>query len=191
MPGMAPSTGDERQDLLAYLAQERYVLRLSTHGLSDDQARLRPSASSLSLGGLVKHATAVERMWASIVEQHRREGSTEDYQAGFEMRPGETLGELLSAYEAAAQATGAVVSSITDLGHPVPVPRGVPWFPRDLEAWTLRWVLLHLITETARHAGHADIIRETIDGATAFPLMAAAEGWEPTPWIQPWQPGRG
>jgi hypothetical protein len=49
-------------------------------------------------------------------------------------------------------------------------------------------VLLHVIEETARHAGHADIVREAIDGATAFPLLAAAEGWEPTPWLQPWAP---
>jgi hypothetical protein len=52
----------------------------------------------------------------------------------------------------------------------------------------VRWVLLHLIQETARHAGHADVIRESLDGATAMPLLAAAEGWPATPWLQPWQP---
>ena len=52
----------------------------------------------------------------------------------------------------------------------------------------MRWVLLHLITETARHAGHADIVREAVDGAAAYPLMAAAEGWPATPWLQPWEP---
>jgi hypothetical protein len=62
----------------------------------------------------------------------------------------------------------------------------VPWFPDGVEAWSVRWVLLHLIEETARHAGHADIVRESIDGATAFPVMAAAEGWPATPWLQPW-----
>jgi Protein of unknown function (DUF664) len=70
----------------------------------------------------------------------------------------------------------------------VPVPKGVPWFADDVEAWTLRWVLLHLIEETARHAGHADIVRESIDGATAGALLAAVEGWQPTAWLQPWQP---
>ena len=71
----------------------------------------------------------------------------------------------------------------------VPVPQGVPWYPDDVDAWSVRWVLLHLIVETARHAGHADIVREAIDGATAFPLMAAAEGWPATPWMQPWEKG--
>jgi len=51
-------------------------------------------------------------------------------------------------------------------------------------------VLLHLITETARHAGHADIVREMVDGATAFPLMAAVEGWPATDWMQPWEAPR-
>jgi hypothetical protein len=68
------------------------------------------------------------------------------------------------------------------------VPKGVPWYPDDLDAWSVRWVLMHLVSETARHAGHADIVREAIDGATAFPLMAAAEGWPATPRMQPWEP---
>jgi hypothetical protein len=64
----------------------------------------------------------------------------------------------------------------------------VPWNRNDLVFWTLRWVLLHLIQETARHAGHADIIRESVDGATSYPLLAAAEGWPATDWLKPWTP---
>ena len=95
---------------------------------------------------------------------------------------------MLADYEAAARETEADVAQIPDLGRPVPVPRDAPWFPQDVDAWSVRWVLLHVIEETARHAGHADIIRESIDGATAFPLMAAAEGWPATQWLQPWTP---
>jgi len=69
----------------------------------------------------------------------------------------------------------------------VRVPEGTRWAPPDIE-WSLRWVLLHLIHETARHAGHADIIRESIDGATALPLMAAVEQWAPRRTITPWTP---
>jgi Protein of unknown function (DUF664) len=65
-------------------------------------------------------------------------------------------------------------------------PKGVAWIPGDVIAWSVRWVLLHLIEETARHAGHGNIIREALDGATALPLMAAAEGWPANPWVQPW-----
>ena len=50
----------------------------------------------------------------------------------------------------------------------------------------MRWVVLHLIEEIGRHAGHADIVRESIDGATMYELMAAVEGWPATEWLQPW-----
>ena len=62
----------------------------------------------------------------------------------------------------------------------------MPWFPKDVAAWSVRWVLFHMIEELARHAGQADIIRETIDGATLYELLAGLEDWEPTPWLTPW-----
>lgn len=68
------------------------------------------------------------------------------------------------------------------------VPKDVPWFPKDVESWEVRWVLLHLIEELVRHAGHADILREHIDGGTMYPVMAAAEHWTESPWMQPWKP---
>jgi hypothetical protein len=74
----------------------------------------------------------------------------------------------------------------TPLDAEVPVPKGVPWYPDDVDAWSVRWVLLHLVEEIGRHAGHADIVRESIDGATMYELMAAAEGWPATEWLQPW-----
>jgi hypothetical protein len=87
--------------------------------------------------------------------------------------------------EAAGRETEAVIAGIEDLGQAVPVP-DAPWFPKDVEAWSVRWVLLHLIEEVARHAGHADIVRESLDGATCYELLAAAEGWPATDWLQPW-----
>jgi hypothetical protein len=70
----------------------------------------------------------------------------------------------------------------------VPIDHSVPWNPKECDTWSVRWVLLHLVEETARHAGHADIIRETVDGATAYPLMAAAEGWPESDFVKPWAP---
>ena len=110
-----------------------------------------------------------------------------DHDSGFGFGPDETLSGALSAYDEAARATDAEMRKL-DLEHPVPVPKDVPWFPKDVDTWTVRWVLLHLIDETARHAGHADIVRESIDGATMYELMAAAEGWPATEWLQPWAP---
>jgi hypothetical protein len=81
------------------------------------------------------------------------------------------------------------VRSLPDLGTPVDLPKA-PWMPTG-EGYTVRWVLLHVLEELARHAGHADILREQIDGATMYALMAAAEGWPETPWVKPWRPATG
>ena len=62
----------------------------------------------------------------------------------------------------------------------------MPWFPQDVDAWSVRWVLLHLIEETARHAGHADVVRESLDGASSISLLAAAEKWLANDFVQPW-----
>jgi uncharacterized damage-inducible protein DinB len=190
MPGFADYSPDEREQLLAYLETQRAVLRLTAYGLADTEARLAPTASSLSVGGVIKHVTHTERHWMEIVTRRVAPFGPDSalaYEEGFRLSETETLQDVLDEYAVVAGDTNSVVRSLS-LDHPVPVPSEVPWFPKDLGAWSLRWVLLHLIEETARHAGHADIVRESIDGATWFPLLAAAENWEPTPFIQPWKP---
>jgi uncharacterized damage-inducible protein DinB len=193
MPGLAAFPADEKTLLLSYIAQQRDGIRNASYGLTDAQARLTPSASSLSLGGLIKHVAHTEQHWIGIVLERPRPAVSGEERAAayaelFRLRPDETLAGVLAAYDAVAKETEAVMARIADLDQAVPVPRGVPWFPADVEAWSVRWVLLHLIEETARHAGHADIIRESIDGATMYELMAAAEGWPATDWLKPWQP---
>ena len=188
MPGTVRPVTDERDGLLAFLDHQRHLVRVAAHGLSDAQASMTSTASSLSVGGLIKHLAAVEHNWMDMVEQRTREASVEAYMSSFSLAPGETLADVLALYDAAASRTCDVVAGIADLGQPVPVPAGQPWLPQDVEAWSVRWVLLHLVEETARHAGHADIIRESLDGATAIPLMAAVEGWPAMPWVEPWRP---
>ncbi len=117
MPGMPPPVADERAGLLAFLDQQRYVLKLAAHGLSDAQARVRPTPSALTVGGLLKHIAGVESGWVDTVEGVRGGGES-DYVEGFTMGEDETLG-----------------------------------------------------------------------GATAFPLMAAVEGWPETPRMKPWRQG--
>ncbi|GAB3851694.1 DinB family protein [Dactylosporangium cerinum] len=189
MPGNVPPVADERDGLLAFLDQQRQGVRNAAFGLTDEQARLAPTASTLSVGGLVKHLAQMERNWVAIMVQEP--GREADYDDGFRLREDETLADVLADYAKAAGETTAAVAGIADMGRPVPVPKGVPWFPDDVDAWSVRWVLLHLIEETARHAGHADLVREAVDGATCWPLMVAAEGWPATPWVQPWQPATG
>ena len=188
MPGQAPPLSDERALLLAYIEQQRDGIRNAAYGLTDEQARLTPSASPLSIGGLVKHAIDMERGWIDLVLQRDRPSTQASYEQNFRLGSDETLAGVLAGYDEVARETEAVITAISDLGQDVPVPKGVPWYPDDIDAWSVRWVLLHLVEEVARHAGHADVVRESIDGATMFSLMAAAEGWPATEWITPWQP---
>jgi uncharacterized damage-inducible protein DinB len=189
MPGTVRPVADEREGLLAFLDQQRQALVAAAYGLTDEQARLRPTAGALSIAGLVKHVAAVERSWMDHVLQGTRpvDEAEAGYQDGFALREGETLAEALADLEAAGRETEIVVAGVADLGQAVPVP-DAPWFPDDVEAWSVRWVLLHLIEEVARHAGHADIVRESIDGATCYELLAAVEGWPATDWLEPWTP---
>jgi uncharacterized damage-inducible protein DinB len=193
MPGQVPPVSDEREGLLAYLAQQRDAIRIAAYGLTEEQLRAAPSASSLSVGGLLKHVTSMERGWIDTMLQRSKsekdwEEAAEEYGSGFLLTPEDTLTSLLDEYAKAAAETEEAVAGIPDLGQAVPVPQGVPWLPDDVKEWSVRWVLLHLIEETARHAGHADTVRESVDGATAYELMAAAEQWPATDWLKPWTP---
>jgi Protein of unknown function (DUF664) len=189
MPMHAPAATTERDCLLGFLGQQRDAVKTAAYGLSDEQAAATPSASGLSAGAIIKHLAYGERNWIGIIHQVPGAGRDFDrYMAGLHFDAGESLVAVLADYEAATQETDACIAAIADLGQAVSVPKGVPWFPADIDAWSVRWVLGHLIEETARHAGHADVIRESIDGASAGELLAAVEDWEPTPWLQPWRP---
>ena len=187
MPGQAPPLPDERAQLLAFIAQQRDGIRYAAYGLTDEQARLNPTAGALSVGGLVKHTADMEAGWIDMVLERQRDTGQEEYEDNFGLGPDETLASALARLDEVAAETEAVVARL-DLDQPVPVPKGVPWYPDDLDAWSVRWVLLHLIEEIGRHAGHADIVRESIDGATTYELMAAAEGWPATDYVTPWKP---
>ena len=161
----------ERGDLLAMLGKQRHFLRYTTQGLTDEQARARTTVSELTLGGLIKHVTDVERGWAAFIAEGPRamkdasDMTEEDYarrQDGFRLLDGETLAGVLADYEAVAAATDELARTLPDLGATQPLP-SAPWFPPQ-ERWSARRVLMHIIAETAQHAGHADIIRESIDG---------------------------
>src|SRR4051812_35233611 len=194
MPANPRPVRDERDGLLVFLAQQRLGLQAACYGLTEGQARLAPTASSLSLGGLVKQLAPAERSWMRALLAGADEPPADleamfaDYVANFSLRPDETLAGVLADYEAAAAETERLVMAEEDLGRPVPVPKGVPWFPYDVDNWSVRWVLLHLIEETGRHGGHADILRESIDGANSNEVLAALEGWPETPWVKPWRP---
>jgi len=177
---------NEQEGLLGYLAQMRYVVRLTAYGLTDEQLRATPSASELSVGGLIKHCASTEENWLATIRREPQRVDYERYANDFRLAEDETIEDVFARYDRAAEQTEKTITELDDLGFQIEVDHSVPWNRKDMSHWTVRWILLHLIQETARHAGHADIIRETIDGATAYPLMAAAEGWPETPWLKPW-----
>ncbi|MFJ9461206.1 DinB family protein [Kitasatospora sp. NPDC101447] len=162
----------ERADFLEALAKHRYFLRFTTRDLTDEQAGLRTTASELCVGGLVKHVTSMERLWAAFIVEGP--SAMPDFTTWTEediarradeyrMLPGETLADVLAAYEEVARRTDELVVTLPDLDVAHPLPKA-PWFQADA-SWSARRVLLHIIAETSQHAGHADIIREALDGA--------------------------
>ena len=195
MPGMPPPAADERQTLIEFLRFNQNAFFAVAFGLTDEQARSKPSVSALSIGGLIKHTTSVQHSWMARVTAAPGSPPRDDrpfaeqaaeYGDQYVMRDDETLAQLLDKLHAQNEDTLRIFGE-ADLDTQVPVPHDVPWFPQDLDFWNVRWVALHLIEELTRHAGHGDIIRESIDGATMYELMAGLEGWPETDWIKPWK----
>ncbi|RJO77552.1 DinB family protein [Nocardia panacis] len=164
----------ERADLLETLRAHRGFLRYTVRELTDEQAGQRTTVSELCLGGLIKHVAETESGWVDfIVDGNSAIMSGKDFSKwteadfveranGFRMLPGETLAGLLAEYERVATRTDELVATLPDLdlSHPLPP---APWFEPGARR-SARRVLLHIIAETAQHAGHADILREALDG---------------------------
>ncbi|KAA9151059.1 DinB family protein [Amycolatopsis acidicola] len=165
-----PITTGERADILAELAQARHFLRFTIRDLTDEQAGLRTTASELCLGGLIKHVTSVERGWTSFLLEGASAmpdftAMTEDdfrqRAEEFRMLPGDTLAGILAEYEKVAARTDELVTTLADLDARQDLPKA-PWHQE--ESQSARRTLLHIAGETLHHAGHADIIRESLDG---------------------------
>ena len=165
-------TSTERDELVALLTKHRGLFLVTVQGLTDEQVRLTPTVSALSLGGLVKHVTATVAQWLDFVEHGPGGGVDIDWDDpdpalleafadGFRLLPDETLEEVLAGWGAVADRTDALVRTV-DLDETHPLPQA-PWFPPG-EVWSNRRVLIHVLAEIAQHAGHADILRESIDG---------------------------
>ena len=162
----------ERDDLVAMLDKHRGLFLLTARGLTEEQARLTPTVSALSVGGLIKHVTATEQQWLDFLENgapdqggidwdNPDEAAYEAFANGFRLLPEETLADALDDYAAVAD-RAAELDRTADLDATHLLPEA-PWFEQGAR-WSNRRVLLHIVAETAQHAGHADIIRETIDG---------------------------
>ena len=164
----------ERIDILELLQTHRHFLRFTAAGLTDEQAKATPTVSALSIGGLVKHVAETEEGWAKFVvdgpagmqgDKDFSEWGPAEFEAranAFRLVDDETLADVLERYEAVAAATDELVRTLPDLDESQPLP-AAPWFSPNARR-SARRVFIHIAAETAQHAGHADIIRETLDG---------------------------
>lgn len=158
----------ERGELLQALTEQRELFLITLRGLTDEEAARRTTVSELTLGGILRHLVSGERVWTQILV--KGDGELPDGMLDMEqyrMGAGDTLDGLLRQYAEAAEATEDAVASLPpDLGRMVLLPV-TPWSPPEPVYWSARQILLHLIKESAQHAGHADIIRESLDGASS------------------------
>ncbi|MFP3988772.1 DinB family protein [Streptomyces sp. E11-3] len=171
----AEAHGDERGALLAFLDEARGGIRRTLLGLTDEQAATAPSASELSLSGLLKHVTETEQNWVARAkgEPPALERTEENWDECFRLVGDETVAQQLALWEKVAQQTEEFIRTVPSMNDTFDLP-DEPWFPK--ESVSMRWLMLRLISEMDRHAGHADIIRETLDGKTAFELVALQSG---------------
>ncbi|MGY5764734.1 mycothiol transferase [Brachybacterium sp. DNPG3] len=191
MPFLTPDTTDERDSLAVFAAQQIRQVAICLHALDPAQLGTVPSASSLSLGALARHCifiadgiaaavrAAPELPAADAVDPAR--AMAEGGLAPEALRADDTVDLLIAELERAADGLAAAIRA-ADPDTPMPVP-DAPWFT-GAEQWTVRWRSLHAVEEFARHAGHADILRESIDGRIAYELnaLAAGESWPPAGW---------
>ncbi|NML52119.1 DinB family protein [Streptomyces sp. R302] len=170
VPAEAP--GDERGAFLDFVEAQRAALRRALLGLTEEQAASRPSASELSLSGLVKHVAEVELNWLRLAQrkENERQRTQETWGEAFRLVDGETIPEVLAFWDGVAKETEEFVRTVPSLDDTFPLPPA-PWFPKDGRV-SVRWMLLHLVQEMGRHAGHADVIRESLDGKVSFALIA-------------------
>ncbi|AGJ56554.1 DinB family protein [Streptomyces sp. FT05W] len=165
----------ERDDLLALVTDQRTNFLYTVAGLDDAGARARTTVSELTLGGLLKHLGDMQRGWLDVVEgtAPAEVGWADLDPDGNRMTDAETLPGLLEAFHAAAAAFDRTVREEADLDREVTLP-AYPWSPPEPVVWTVRRVLWHIFREIAHHSGHADIIREALDGASTTAKMAEA-----------------
>lgn len=191
MSFLTAETTDERDSLATFAQQQIAQVATALHGLSHEQLTSTPSASALSLGALARHVIFVAESAAGYIaaapqaapalertpEQFRAEGGISPEAA----REGDTAESLAAELTRAGQRLAAAIRAADpEVSGPYP---DQPWF-EGRTTWTVRWYALHQVEEHARHAGHADIIRESIDGKGSYELNARVDGqpWPPTGW---------
>ncbi|MCZ4077520.1 DinB family protein [Rhodococcus sp. H36-A4] len=165
----------EKADIARMLADQRKNFLYTVRGITDEQARQRTTVSDLTLGGLLNHVVNNERSWMGIIAamDECAEFDLSRMETEYLMSPGQSVAGLVEEFALVAAATEAAITDL-DLDAQVPLPTA-PWAPE--RSWqSVRYTLLHILRECAQHAGHADIIRESLDGSNTTMSMGAEAG---------------
>jgi hypothetical protein len=190
-----PACDDEVNGLVHYVDQQLTALRAAVIGLTEEQARLCPCRSALSIGGLLKHATygmrnATARLTGTAAPQAVDAESFAAYSSSFALSDDETAVAALAAFDEARVGYLDAIAA-TDPAAPSTEPPA-PWFGIfDSRPSNARYYLVHQVEELARHAGHADIIREQIDGLSVPAIVLSQAGAPANDYFAPYVPAAG
>ena len=167
----------EKEDLLTLLADQRAMFLMTMRDLTDEQARQRTTVSELTLGGLLKHVVKVTAGIARELTERDENAEVDLTELGdaYELRADETLDQWRQAYDEATATLERVVAEMDDLSELIPQATA-PWAP-ERQWWAARKMVLHLLREVAHHSGHADIIREALDGQTTMAALTEGQDW--------------
>lgn len=175
---LTPQAFGEQAVLKTYAMQQLAQLRTTVHGLTDEQANSTPTASALNLTALLLHCGPVAVYWsascAAAPNAPRLPVDLADRPLEELVAERRSLVDTLAFFDRCVEEAATNMDAIRDLDVRVPVPEA-PWIPDGLTSWQARWCLAHIASEVARHTGHADIIRESIDGKGSFELHDVAE----------------
>ena len=191
----AASPDDEITGLVAYVDQQLAALRASIVGLTEDEARQAPCRSTLTIGGLLKHAihgmaTTTERLTSGVHERPLDEAAFAAYRGSFALTGDETAAATLAAFDEARPAFLAAIAATDPDGEVTEPP--APWNGIfDARPAKARYLLVHQIEELARHAGHADILREQLDGTPVPRIVLSQEGAPANDFFEPYVPAPG
>jgi hypothetical protein len=190
-----PALHDEATSLAGYVDAQLSGIRAAVYGLTEEQASARPCRSALSIIGIIKHTAEGMRGVVRNLEDGMRvapmkPGDVERYMAGFHLVEGETAEAVLAEFDTAREAYVAAITASDPVVETVAPP--APWHGIfDQRPIRLRYYLLHQVEEMARHAGHADIIREQLDGLSVQTLQLTLGGQPANNFFQPYVPAPG
>lgn len=191
-----PACDDEITGLVSFLDEQLTAIRASATGLTEEQATAQPCRSTLSIGGLIKHVTqgmqsTTERLTGtSSGPAEYDEAAIAAYQAGFTVSGDETVAGVIAEFDRARVGYLAAIRGTDPSAGTTEPP--APWFGIfDTRPTHARYQLVHQVEEMARHAGHADIIREQIDGISVPAIVLSEAGAPANEFFQPYVPAPG